>query len=333
MLIICSIAHLLTDAVCAATLFGQMNTRSDFYMLLIVYNTLAFSTQAIVGIIADRWQKVQWLCGSGAMILVVLGFFIPGNVYLKTVLIGFGNSVFHVSCGQIVLIRSSGKAISLGVFVAPGAIGLSIGTLFPEYGSYYSFALLIAAAAMIFISCRGTVFTAEKINEPEKPVFPVILLTLAVAVRAIGGGAVHFPWKNGAMLSILLTCVVFAGKFSGGFLCQAIGPIRSAILSLLVALPLVLFAGNWIIPSVIGQFALNLTMPVTLWLLYLEMPSSPGFAFGLAASALWPGTLIGGILKLEGFLQQFVVGFCFLFALFAVVFAVHHLNNGKGCSL
>ena len=39
-----------------------------------------------------------------------------------------------------------------------------------------------------------------------------------------------------------------------------------------------------------GQFLLNLTMPVTLWLLYLAMPDSPGFAFGLAASALWPGT-------------------------------------------
>ena len=38
-------------------------------------------------------------------------------------------------------------------------------------------------------------------------------------------------------------------------------------------------------------------MPVTLWLLYRRMPDSPGFAFGLAASALWLGTIAGTLLQ------------------------------------
>lgn len=41
-------------------------------------------------------------------------------------------------------------------------------------------------------------------------------------------------------------------------------------------------------------------MPVTLWLIYRAMPESPGFAFGLAASALWPGTLAGQLISLTG---------------------------------
>ena len=330
----CAVSHLLTDALCAATLFGQMSGRADFFMILIVYNTLAFSTQAIVGLMADRRPALQPWCAGGAMALLALGFFLPLPAYPKTVLIGLCNSVFHVAGGVLILLRSGGKAKKLGVFVAPGAIGLTLGTLFPAYGVWFAAAILAAAALLIPIARREAPLTIEQTPEPEKPLLPVLLLTFAVAVRAIGGGAVLFPWKSGAALTMLLTSFVFLGKCAGGFLCDAIGPKRSAAVSILPAIPLILFCAAWIVPSLFGQFAINLTMPVTLWLLYLEMPRSPGFAFGLAASALWPGTLAGGILKLEGLLQQLVVGLCFLFALFAIVFAVHHLRkNGKERSL
>ena len=50
--------------------------------------------------------------------------------------------------------------------------------------------------------------------------------------------------------------------------------------------------------SLVGQIAINLTMPVTLYLLYKLMPETPGFAFGLAATALLPGTFLGQIVLL-----------------------------------
>ena len=175
MLIVCAAAHLLTDAVCAASLFGQMHDRGDFYLIVILYNTLAFSTQAIVGLLADRKPDIQPYCGSGAMALVALGFFLPVPAILKTVMIGLGNSVFHVACGQLVLIKSRGRAADLGTFVAPGAIRLSLGTLFPEFGVYYAAGLLGSAVLLIPVARRAGPFGIENTPEPEKPVSHRIL--------------------------------------------------------------------------------------------------------------------------------------------------------------
>ena len=70
------------------------------------------------------------------------------------------------------------------------------------------------------------------------------------------------------------------------------------------------------------SLARNLTMPVTLWLLYRAMPDSPGFAFGLAASALWPGMIAGKLINLTGPAQWCLVLVSFGFGLWAILRAV-----------
>ena len=80
------------------------------------------------------------------------------------------------------------------------------------------------------------------------------------------------------------------------------------------------------IPSLLGQFLLNLTMPVTLWLLYRAMPGEPGFAFGLAASALWPGTIAGMLFQLTGPALWVCVIVSFVFGLFAILYSTKILH-------
>ena len=79
--------------------------------------------------------------------------------------------------------------------------------------------------------------------------------------------------------------------------------------------------------SLLGQLLLNLTMPVTLWLLYRWMPDSPGFAFGLAASALWPGTIAGQMISLSGTYLWGLVLVTFCFGLFAVQYAGNRIGS------
>ena len=93
------------------------------------------------------------------------------------------------------------------------------------------------------------------------------------------------------------------------------------MLSLIPAAVLIAFCTSYMIPSLIGQFAINLTMPVTLWLLYRSMPESPGPAFGLAASALWPGTIAGKLMRLTGPALWICVIVSFLFGLGAILYA------------
>jgi hypothetical protein len=70
-------------------------------------------------------------------------------------------------------------------------------------------------------------------------------------------------------------------------------------------------------------------MPVTLWLLYRLLPDAPGFAFGLAASALWPGTIIGQLITLTGPAQKILTLVCFLFGLAAILWSVRVLKPEK----
>lgn len=328
-----ALAHLLVDAVCAAALFGPLYGQPDRALYFLVYNTLAFSTQCLVGLAADRIGKHR-LFAAAAMLCVSAGFALPLPPPLRLLLIGLGNSVFHVAAGTETLARSGGRAAPLGIFVAPGAVGLSLGTLFPAMGPVLA-GLLAAAAILLLFGAGAEPAPAVRStrNKTERPgreaLLPALLLTAAVGVRAVGGAAVVFPWQTGPALALLTGCVVFAGKAAGGFLCDGLGPRRAAWLSLPPAALLICFCWAWMLPGLLGQFALNLTMPITLWLLYRTMPESPGFSFGLAASALWPGTLAGKFIRLTGSARWALLLGCFLFGLFAILYALRRLDGAK----
>ena len=309
-----ALAHFLVDAMCAATVLGALG--SDLPTLILLYNTLAFSTQCLVGLAADRLRR-HGVFAVAALLAVAAGAMLPLPAVLRVCVLGMGNSVFHVAAGARTLERSGGKAGPLGLFVAPGAVGLSLGILFPGLRPVFAALAVIVTAILIPLS-RGTDIEPRREKRPI-PLSPVLLLTAAVAVRAVGGSVVSFPWQTSASLSLLTVGFVFAGKALGGMLCDRAGPVKSALLSILPAGLLIAFASRWMVPSLLGQFALNLTMPVTLWLLYRTMPDSPGFAFGLAASALWPGTIAGGLIRLTGPLQWIFVLVCFLFGLWAIL--------------
>lgn len=331
LLFINSLAHFLVDGLCLATLFGAVAAEGDFTIAIILYNTLAFSTQCLVGLATDETGRWEWLC-CASMILVVLGFILPVAGLVKVVLIGLGNSLFHVTGGSMTLRDSGGRAGKLGVFVAPGAIGVTLGTLWPRLGIFFALALLVCAVEMglIALQKRETAPQKPSLNEKGRfPVLAVLMLTLAVAVRAVGGSAVSFPWKSGAVLSIVMTLFVFGGKTVGGFLCDRLGTTKTAYISIPLSAVLIAFCSVWMLPSLMGQFLLNLSMPVTLYLMYKAMPDSPGFAFGLAASALWPGTIAGQMFTFTGPALWACVIASFVFGLFAIIYSERRLRRIK----
>lgn len=329
MLLLHAIAHLLVDALCAATLFGPVKSAApEAGLLILLYNTLAFSTQCLVGLAADRVKK-HAPSASFSMLAVVLGFALPAPPFLRVLLVGLGNSVFHVAGGAYTLEKSGGRAGSLGVFVAPGAIGLTLGTLWPSLGVLFAALLTFCALLEIPLSRLGSgedpAVVDAAIPEPcagrGRVFISVLLLIAAVATRAVGGSVVSFPWKTGAVLGLVLTAAVWAGKTAGGFLCDRTGPSPAALASVPAAALCIAFCSSWMLPSLLGQFALNLTMPVTLWLLYRAMPEDPGLAFGLAASALWPGTIVGHLITLTGPAAKALTVLTFLFGLFAILYS------------
>ncbi len=323
-----ALAHLLTDAVCAAVLFGRAGAGLTEFLL---YNTLAFSTQCILGPAVDRLRRHEALTAA-AELLVVLGFILPLPVLFRVVAVGIGNSVFHLGGGTAVLRESGGRARNLGLFVAPGSVGLTLGTLFPGAGTVYAAALTLCALAMLILRARSPM--RETSRPPTamgtfKPgaLWTALPLVLAVAIRALGGSAVSFPWKDSTERVLLTASLIFAGKAAGGFLCDRLGPGKTALLSLPAAALCVAFFPDSMLLSLLGQFLLNLTMPVTLFLLYRAMPDSPALAFGLAASALWPGTIAGQLLIFTRPVLQLCILLCFTFALWAILRASRRIHS------
>ena len=132
-LVLNSISHFLVDGVCLAALFGAARNGTDIAVAILVYNTLAFSTQVFTGWWVDRpglARKLEPL----SMLFVAAGYLLPGPLMARVVLTGLGNSFFHVCGGCVTLRQSEGKAAPLGVFVAPGVLGVALGVMLPIFG-------------------------------------------------------------------------------------------------------------------------------------------------------------------------------------------------------
>ena len=219
-LLIHSAAHLLVDAVCAAALFGPLKGGPDAAWRFMLYNTLAFSTQCLVGLAADRIGKHR-LSAAAAMLCVAAGFALPLPVLPRLLLIGLGNSVFHVAAGTETIRRSGGRAAPLGVFVAPGAIGVTVGSLFPAAGPVLAGLLAVLGVASLFVKGRPEP-RAEGPGraEPEKTVRrPLLAAVLSVLTQAFSQSARRretgeqakavglAALLSAALLGLLLLCI------------------------------------------------------------------------------------------------------------------------------
>ena len=325
-LLVDSVAHLLVDGLCAATLFGPVSAAGDPGVLILLYNTLAFSTQGIVGLITDCLKRHGPVTAMGC-IAIVLGYVLLLPAWLRVCFVGLGNSLFHVGGGTRTLIASNGKAWPLGVFVAQGCVGLALGTIFPQLGSAFALMLLVCAVGIWFTG-KNLCIPSEKGKTGNISLLIPVVLLLAVAVRSFGSTAVNFQWKDTTALTLVMTGFIFAGKALGGFACDKFGAGKTAWFTVLPAAVCIAFFCRFMPTSIVGQLLLNMTMPITLYLLYRAMPSNPGFAFGLAASALWPGALAAGFAS--GKLPEAVTFLCLAVGLAAIIFAGKKIEeNGQ----
>lgn len=155
-----------------------------------------------------------------------------------------------------------------------------------------SFAL--AALCLLPLSPRPALAPLVKNASPCWPA--AFLLFFCIFARSFGGYAVPFSWNSTALTAVALSFFVAGGKALGGFCCGRWGAGRLSLLSIPLAALLTAFCPQLPLPALLGQLLLNLSMPVTLFLMDQALPGSPGFSFGLAASALIPGLLCAQML-------------------------------------
>ena len=292
-LILFSVMHLVTDGLCAYLVFSRLypdNPEQSFYIFL-GYNLLAFVTQSPVGLLIDKYNKPK-LFLAASMAAMLLGYLLGNIWFVSVTLIGIGNSLFHVAGGKYVTDKSGNDISHLGVFVSTGAIGLAVGQSFytAPIIPYVFFALLIACGLVIILSEDSETVGYPEIYDGKKTDGYALLAVIgAVFIRAFVGKVISPDFTPAEYTPILLAVLTALGKAAGGICSKAFGIKKTACISMAVAaVCLTLGAGEPVL-FMLGVFAFNFSMPITLYLANVLMKGKEGLAFGTLAAVLAPG--------------------------------------------
>lgn len=282
-----SIAHFAVD-LCSALLLFRYFTGDTWMLTLLLYNFCAFALQLPFGILADRLDRNAGAAGTG-MLLIALAFLSRGALW-GAILCGCGNALFHIGGGIEILNRSIHKAVRLGLFVAPGALGLYLGTHWGQGDRPLWFMpILLAITGLLPVLFERK---PSGNTHPEFPRLSPALLALfgVVVLRSYLGFCMVFSWNNGFLTGFALITATVLGKISGGWLLDRMGYLPAAFLSLLSAAGFLLFPDRTVF-GLLGVFFFQMTMPMTLWAAGKACPGAKGFSFGLLTFALFLGFL------------------------------------------
>jgi FSR family fosmidomycin resistance protein-like MFS transporter len=293
--------HALIDAASAVVIYcgARMHGLSgpESFNLVVAYNVIAFGAQPIFGLCIDALRVSRAALITGVVLVLAALPVVQYNALAGMAIVATGNALFHLGGGSIVLSARPGSAALPGIFVGPGAFGLSIGVWLGFKGIFPMVTLMALLAAAIVLLCVVRPATYSGNWEKRKEKLPLIgiailLLLVSIFVRALIGNRNGLSALHGPVLFWLgLGLSGCMGKIFGGIIADRFGWIKTVLIALALATPLIVFGGKEHIAALTGIFLFQMTMPVTLAALALWIPGKPAFAFGMACLALLIGTL------------------------------------------
>ena len=340
-----SVQHFLVDGLCICCMFllaGRYSEQFGAYGdrvgmgAILIYNVLAFMSQPLTGLMADRMKARHWLLIASSLLLtlaVATASLIPAMLdtaltvmedglgewllIVVAVLLGAGNSLFHVWGGKQTVVKTGNDIRALGLFVSTGALGLAVGLVCRSWGLLYGLLLAIVMVSIVYVrwedygdkdrenrSLENADMSSNQESAPMIPFFSrswlttervwliVVSLMLFVAYRSFTGDVFSKGITKSQMLILMIGFVSMLGKMAGGWIALKMGVLRSLVVALAGAALCIFFRGDSVMVLLAGIFLMNCTMPVTLFLANDVLPGREGLAFGLLAAALIPGYLM-----------------------------------------
>ncbi len=314
--------HFLVDSLCVCCLFllADTSTATSLMGVFLTYNILAFLTQPLTGMAADRVRQrrlllqasVALLAAGVAVASLTAGVGRGGMVAFMAValLLGMGNSLFHVWGGKEVAIASGNDIRALGVFVATGALGLAVGAVWHAWWLLYALLAVLVALSVVAhgaysatATAVSTVTAAANANsapggasKPDRSIqnllsfraWVVVLLLMAIVMfRSYAGERFTAGVAKGADMMLLIGALAMTGKALGGFIVRERLAFLLVLTTVVILLELKADSIWWL-----GLLLVNGTMAFTLWLANKFMPGREGLVFGLLAAALMPGYML-----------------------------------------
>ena len=307
--------HFCVDGLCLCCLYLATAGVSELLRYFVVYNVLAFLTQPLTGMLADGVKQRHWILLTSIIMLIlavletigVVACNSEASVFLLvvlSVLLGIGNSLFHVWGGKETAVRTGNDIRALGVFVSTGAFGLAVGSVFLSRALMLCLliGICILALAYLLIDTARPIDTTE--TDSESKAYPkilvwavLILIMLIVAGRSFLGESFTGVIDKTPMVVLLIGALTMMGKMAGGWLVKWMGMVTSVIILVAGVIVCLVARGNHIGIALAGLFMVNCTMPITLYWANVMLKGREGLAFGLLAASLIPGYLIATLLN------------------------------------
>ena len=298
--------------------------------MLVMYAIIGFGGQLPIGMLLDKFKTVKLFASLSLTLLFISILFYFINPEVAIIIAGLASAGIHVTGGTVCLQITENKVGPLAIFTAPGILGLTFGGLLGFISSSW---LILVAVAILFICWRIFIlpfpcYEASKKNksselDPHDWVMLTILLIMcfrSAIFDILNNYIMEFEYGG-----LLLGASAFAGKFIGGLIADKIGLKRFVYLTLPMAF-MMLWLGNSNIYAVyFGIACLQSSVPVTLILMWRNLPYYPATAtaFSLGTSVAFAGLplyMLGHtVLKPANMVNWILYGFIAMMLLWVAV--------------
>jgi len=268
---------------------------NESFLFISIYAILGFGGQLPVGFWLDKKKDINSFAKIAVflLLLTILCSFI--SVKMSIVCSGLASAFVHVTGGAICLQVHENKSGPLGLFTAPGVLGLTIGGVLGNAGIFLPLSLLFALlllAGLIFSNPlpRYQSF-GKKESELDSHDLLMLLLLLFMCFRSFLFDVVNYvaDFYEDGLLYIGVSA--FLGKIIGGFVADKVGIKRFIYFTLLTSLLLFQFGRENIYMLCAGIALLQSSVPVTLLMIARSLPLHPATAsaFSLGTSIVLAG--------------------------------------------
>lgn len=301
--IILGIAHGLADGA-AGFLLGSLSHTMSLEKasgLIIIYNVLGFGYQPLAGIFSDKW-KCPHLATLLGLFSLLFGLLLTNwHSQMAVILAGIGSAAFHVGAGSLAITTASHRTTGLGIFTAPGVVGLAIGGAagWTGYNLTLPISLLLVFIIVIIAINRQIWQNYELIscstNESENAYLDdgiVLILLMLIALISTVWTSFQFLLQNNLQMLIIIAIAAAIAKVCGGILAEYWGWKWWMIISLTIAAFLLLVNQKNHLSLILSLALLQSTVPITLAATARIMPQQPATATGFA---LGFSIIIGGV--------------------------------------
>ena len=294
--------HFVTEVICFFVLGKYFESPPLMWFIYLTYDMLAFVPQAVIGYINDKFPKFSF--AAVGLVLLAAALILQNTVslpILSLTVLCLGNAFVHVNGAEVTLQTSDGSLSHSSIFVAGGSFGVISGKLLSKTDIPFWLLLVLIASAIPFVILAQMYLNDKSLNS-RKPCesfkycnnkistsLVIILAVLVVSIRGFMAYGIPTSWNKTTLQTVLLFVFMGAGKALGGILSDLFGIKKVALLSVLIALPLLMFGDNTMLVSLIGVMFFSMTMSVSLGILVSALPSAPGLAFGLTTIGLFLG--------------------------------------------